>query len=44
MTWKNRRPSPKTRLRWNWPEVWATIGVSAAAVLLVTAFFYGYSL
>lgn len=44
MTWKNGKPTPKTRLVWNWPEIWATIGVSAAVVILVTVFFFGYNL
>jgi hypothetical protein len=45
MTWKNGKPTPsKTRLVWNWPEIWATIGVSASLVLIITAMFYGYSL
>jgi hypothetical protein len=40
MTWKK----PKTRLRWNLPEIAATIVASAALVFLITALFYGYSL
>jgi hypothetical protein len=44
MTWKNRKPTPKTRLVWNWTEVWATIGVSGALAFVVVAALLAYSL
>jgi hypothetical protein len=44
MTWKNDKPTPKKRFRWDWHEIWATIGVSGAVVIIAAAFFYGYSL